>query len=108
MGWIYAFGDGDAAKLMNGPFDEAETKKWDKAFAGLKDFTTNATLTPGNAGTLDMLSRGEIAMGPVWVDMFYSWQADGKLPPEIEALPACTRHAGPANALRHSGKKPEH
>ncbi|MDQ0995126.1 putative spermidine/putrescine transport system substrate-binding protein [Phyllobacterium ifriqiyense] len=89
MGWIYAFGDGDAAKLMNGPFDEAETKKWDKAFAGLKDFTTNATLTPGNAGTLDMLSRGEIAMGPVWVDMFYSWQADGKLPPEMKLfLPA--------------------
>lgn len=89
MGWIYAFGDGDANKLMNGPFEEAETKKWDKAFAGLKDFTTNATLTPGNAGTLDMLSRGEIAMGPVWVDMFYSWQADGKLPPEMKLfLPA--------------------
>ncbi|PSH62805.1 extracellular solute-binding protein [Phyllobacterium sophorae] len=88
MGWIYAFGEGDA-KLMNGPFEEAETKKWDKAFAGLKDFTTNATLTPGNAGTLDMLSRGEIAMGPVWVDMFYSWQADGKLPPEMKLfLPA--------------------
>lgn len=89
MGWIYAFGDGDAKKLMNGPFEEAETKKWDKAFAGLKDFTTNATLTPGNAGTLDMLSRGEIAMGPVWVDMFYSWKADGKLPPEMKLfLPA--------------------
>ncbi|MGH6859828.1 MAG: extracellular solute-binding protein, partial [Phyllobacterium sp.] len=89
MGWIYAFGDGDATKLMNGPFEEAETKKWDKAFASLKEFTTNATLTPGNAGTLDMLSRGEIAMGPVWVDMFYSWQADGKLPPEMKlVLPA--------------------
>ncbi|RCW81877.1 extracellular solute-binding protein [Phyllobacterium bourgognense] len=89
MGWIYAFGDGDANKLMNGPFEEAESKKWDKAFASLKDFTTNATLTPGNAGTLDMLSRGEIAMGPVWVDMFYSWQADGKLPPEMKLfLPA--------------------
>ncbi len=89
MGWIYAYGEGDAKKLMNGPFDEAETKKWDKAFASLKEFTTNATLTPGNAGTLDMLSRGEIAMGPVWVDMFYSWQADGRLPPELKlVLPA--------------------
>ncbi|MCX8279797.1 extracellular solute-binding protein [Phyllobacterium sp. 0TCS1.6C] len=84
MGWIYAFGDGDANKLMNGPFEEAETQKWAKAFAQLKEFSTNATLTPGNAGTLDMLSRGEIAMGPVWVDMFYSWQADGKLPPEMK------------------------
>ncbi|MFX6226197.1 extracellular solute-binding protein, partial [Acinetobacter baumannii] len=38
----------------------------------------------GNAGTLDMLNRGEIAIGPVWVDMFYSWQADGKLPPNMK------------------------
>ena len=60
MGWLYAFG-GDADKLINGPFDEAEASKWSDAFAKLKDFSTNATLTPGNAGTLDMLSRGEIA-----------------------------------------------
>lgn len=89
MGWIYAFGEGDAEKLQNGPFEEAETKKWDKALASLKDFTSNATLTPGNAGTLDLLSRGEIAIGPVWVDMFYSWQADGRLPPDLKlVLPA--------------------
>lgn len=89
MGWIYAFGEGDADKLMNGPFEEAETQKWDAAFDGLKAFTQNATLTPGNAGTLDLLSRGEIVMGPVWVDMFYSWQANGQLPPEFKlVLPA--------------------
>lgn len=89
MGWIYAFGEGDASKLMNGPFEDAETTKWDGAFDSLADFTTNATLTPGNAGTLDLLSRGEIAMGPVWVDMFYSWQANGQLPPEFKlVLPA--------------------
>ena len=86
MGWVYAFGDGDAEKLMNGPFEEAETQKWDGAFASLKEFTQNATLTPGNAGTLDLLSRGEIAMGPVWVDMFYSWQANGQLPPEFKLV----------------------
>ncbi|MEX6507119.1 extracellular solute-binding protein [Jiella sp. M17.18] len=89
MGWIYAFGDGDAKQLMNGPFEESQTKKWDAALQKLKDFNQVATLTPGNAGTLDMLSRGEIAMGPVWVDMFYSWQADGKLPPNFKlVLPA--------------------
>lgn len=86
MGWIYAFGDGDANKLMNGPFEEAETTKWDSALDSLADFTTHATLTPGNAGTLDLLSRGEIAIGPVWVDMFYSWQANGQLPPEFKLL----------------------
>ncbi len=86
MGWIYAFGQGDANKLMNGPFEEAETTKWDSALASLKDFTSTAVLTPGNAGTLDMLSRGEIAMGPVWVDMFYSWQASGQLPPDFKLV----------------------
>ena len=31
-----------------------------------------------------MLNRGEIAMGPVWVDMFYTWQSDGRLCPELK------------------------
>jgi len=31
-----------------------------------------------------MLNRGEIAMGPVWVDMFYTWQADGRMSPKIK------------------------
>ncbi len=85
MGWIYAYG-GDAQKLMNGPFEEGQEKNWDKAFASLKEFSRNATMTPGNAGTLDMLSRGEIAIGPVWVDMFYSWKAKGQLPPEMKLV----------------------
>lgn len=88
MGWIYAFA-GDSEKLMNGPFEETQAEKWNDAFAKLKDFSTNATLTPGNAGTLDMLSRGEISIGPVWVDMFYSWMGKGQLPPEMKlVLPA--------------------
>jgi len=82
-GWVYAFG-GDAGKLIEGPYDPAEKAKWDAAFSELKDFNKNVVITPGNAGTLDMLNRGEIAMGPVWVDMFYSWQADGKLPPNMK------------------------
>ena len=82
-GWIYAFG-GQADKLMKGPYDEATKAAWDKALADLKDFNKNVVITPGNAGTLDMLNRGEIAMGPVWVDMFYSWQAEGKLPPSMK------------------------
>ena len=82
-GWVYAFG-GDADKLIKGPYDAATKTSWDKAFADLKEFNKNVVITPGNAGTLDMLNRGEIAIGPVWVDMFYSWQADGKLPPNMK------------------------
>ncbi len=82
-GWVYAFG-GDADKLMKGPYDAATKAAWDKLLADLKSFNQNVVITPGNAGTLDMLNRGEIAMGPVWVDMFYTWMADGKLPPNMK------------------------
>lgn len=82
VGWIYAH-TGQADQLQNGPYDPALEAEWDQALAELKDFNQYVTLTPGNAGTLDMLNRGEIAMGPVWVDMFYTWQADGRIPPNI-------------------------
>jgi putative spermidine/putrescine transport system substrate-binding protein len=81
-GWVYAFG-GDAEKLAKGPYDSSTKASWDKSLADLKEFNKNVVITPGNAGTLDMLNRGEIAMGPVWVDMFYTWAADGKLPPNM-------------------------
>jgi len=83
VGWIYAMAP-DAQRLMSGPYDPKTEKSWDKAFAELAEFNKNVVLTPGNAGTLDMLNRGEIAMGPVWVDMFYTWQADGKIPPTVK------------------------
>lgn len=82
-GWVYAYG-GDAQKLMHGPYEQGEAAKWNQAFADLKNFNQKVTFTPGNAGTLDMLNRGEIAMGPVWVDMFYTWQADGRLNPDLK------------------------
>lgn len=81
-GWVSAFG-GDAGKLERGPYDGTAKATWDKALDDLKEFNKNVVITPGNAGTLDMLNRGEIAMGPVWVDMFYTWKADGKLPPNM-------------------------
>jgi putative spermidine/putrescine transport system substrate-binding protein len=83
VGWVYA-NAGDAEKLMQGPFAKDEAEKWSPALASLKSFDANVTKTPGNAGTLDMLNRGEIAMGPVWVDMFYTWQADGRLSPDLK------------------------
>ena len=83
VGWVYA-NAGDAETLMKGPYKPDEKASWDPALAKLKAFNANVVMTPGNAGTLDMLNRGEIAMGPVWVDMFYTWQADGKLPPNVK------------------------
>jgi ABC-type uncharacterized transport system YnjBCD substrate-binding protein len=82
-GWVYAFGGG-ADKMMKGPYDAATKAAWDKLLGDLKDFNRNVVITPGNAGTLDMLNRGEISIGPVWVDMFYTWMAEGKLPPNMK------------------------
>lgn len=83
MGWVAADG-ADAAKLEKGPYDASQKAAIDKAMGDLKEFNKNVVLTPGNAGTLDMLNRGEISMGPVWVDMFYTWQADGRMSPKIK------------------------
>ena len=83
MGWVAAdSGMGD--KLEKGPYDPAMKAQIEKSLGGLKAFNQNVVLTPGNAGTLDMLNRGEIAMGPVWVDMFYTWMADGKMNPKVK------------------------
>ena len=83
VGWIYAHtGQGD--KLQNGPYDASLKGTWGDAWGKLKDFNGKVTFTAGNAGTLDMLNRGEIIMGPVWVDMFYTWQAQGRVPPNMK------------------------
>ena len=83
VGWMYAY-SGQADMLANGPYDPAAKDGWTDVLADLKAFNQNVTFTPGNAGTLDMLNRGEIVMGPVWVDMFYTWQADGRVNPNIK------------------------
>ena len=84
VGWMYA-NTPFAEQLAQGPFDPGitETAEWADALASLAAFNDHVTFTPGNAGTLDMLNRGEIMMGPVWVDMFYTWQADGRVSPDM-------------------------
>ncbi|QPM91165.1 extracellular solute-binding protein [Pseudooceanicola algae] len=120
--WIYAFGGSDPKTLMEGPYDAGAEAGWAEALADLKTFNQSVTFTPGNAGTLDMLNRGEIAMGPVWVDMFYSWQADGRLNPNLKitlpepgmpgqpyyyAIPAKTAHAEAARKFIALATSPE-
>ncbi len=82
-GWIYAYGS-NAKTLTSEAYNPATKDSWNQAFTDLKAFNKNITFTPGNAGTLDMLNRGEIFMGPVWVDMFYSWKDQGKIPPTMK------------------------
>jgi putative spermidine/putrescine transport system substrate-binding protein len=87
VGFVMAYvseNSGLGKTLEEGPYDAGKKAAIDKSLAGLKEFNKHVVLTPGNAGTLDMLNRGEIAMGPVWVDMFYTWVADGKLNPKLK------------------------
>ncbi|MDH4181254.1 MAG: extracellular solute-binding protein [Betaproteobacteria bacterium] len=86
--WVSA-NSGMADKLEKGPYDPAAKAAIEKSLGSLKEFNQFVVMTPGNAGTLDMLNRGEIAMGPVWVDMFYTWMADGKMNPKVKlSLPS--------------------
>ena len=83
MGWVSA-NSGLGDKLGKGPYAAIDRAVIDKSLASLKELNQNVVMTQGNAGTLDMLNRGEIAMGPVWVDMFYTWMADGKMNPKVK------------------------
>jgi ABC-type uncharacterized transport system YnjBCD substrate-binding protein len=85
FGWAYAFGP-DQKRLIEGPFDAQAVAALTPALQRLREFNRNATITPGNAGTLDALNRGEIDMGPVWMDMFYTWQAEGRLSPNLRLI----------------------
>ncbi|MCJ7656181.1 MAG: extracellular solute-binding protein, partial [Candidatus Atribacteria bacterium] len=85
-GWIYWKTGKYEKYAVSGPFDEAEIATWEEPIKELKEFNKNVTLTGGNVATLDALNRGEIWMGPVWVDMFLSWMAEGKLDPATRIL----------------------
>ena len=85
FGWAYAFGP-DQRRLIEGPYDAAAVQALTPALQRLREFNRNVTITGGNAGTLDALNRGEIDMGPVWMDMFYTWQAEGRLSPSLRLV----------------------
>lgn len=76
-----------ADQIMKGPYDKAVESDWNNIMTELKALPVTAT--NGNQGTLDMLNRGEIDMGPVWVDMFYTMQSQGRMSPDVRlTLPA--------------------
>jgi putative spermidine/putrescine transport system substrate-binding protein len=120
-GWVYAFG-GDPEKLMRGPYDAMTKVTWDKPLEDLKEFNKNVVITPSDANTLDQLARGEIAMGPVWTDLFYARKSQGKLPPDLKlkllapgmpseptyyAIPAKAANAGIAEKFVALATSPE-
>ena len=82
VAWVY-WKTGKYDVYTKGPYDTKYEEDWPQVFADLKEFNKYVTITAGNVGTLDMLNRGEIWMGPVWVDMFYTFMLEGKMDPSI-------------------------
>jgi ABC-type uncharacterized transport system YnjBCD substrate-binding protein len=86
VAWVY-WKSGEYEKYaVTGPFEESEVDSWEGAFQDLKEFNKHVTFTSGNVGTLDALNRGEIWMGPVWVDMFFTFMNEGKLDPNTKMI----------------------
>jgi putative spermidine/putrescine transport system substrate-binding protein len=85
---IYKYSDYN--KYASSPFNADNEKEWDPAFRELKELAPSlyqqGTYPKGNAGTLDLLNRGEIVMGPVWSDQALQAQADGRLPKEVKLV----------------------
>ncbi len=79
-GWLY-WKTGQYKQLSEGPYDKAIEANWRDIFSELKALP--ATITTGNNDTLDRLNRGEIDMGPVWVDMFVLWENEGRMDPKL-------------------------
>ncbi len=86
VGWIYWKTGKYEKYAVTGPFEESEVATWEGAIKELKEFDKYVTLTGGNVATLDALNRGEIWIGPVWVDMFLTWRAEGKVDPDTRII----------------------
>jgi len=84
--WVYWKTGKYKKYAITGPFEEEEVESWKPVFEELKEFNKYVTITAGNVGTLDALNRGEIWMGPVWVDMFYTFMLTGKMDPNIRLV----------------------
>lgn len=79
-GWAY-WKTGKYDQYAKGAYDKAAQAGWPAAIKELKGLPV--TMTTGNNDTLDKLNRGEIAMGPVWVDMLINMKNEGRMDPKI-------------------------
>ncbi|MCE5263626.1 MAG: extracellular solute-binding protein [Deltaproteobacteria bacterium] len=80
-GWVY-WKSGKYDQYAKGAYDPAAEASWPAAIKELKSLPV--TMTTGNNDTLDKINRGEIAMGPVWVDMVISMKNENRMDPKIK------------------------
>ena len=69
-------------------YDAGKEKSWDQGLATLKALAPklygNGQYSQNNVGTLQLLGKGAIQMGPVWSDMGLSYLKQGLLPTNIK------------------------
>lgn len=82
VGWVY-YKTGRYDLFTQGPFDKKNDSLIRSAVEQLREFNSNVIITSGNAGTLDVLNRGEIWMGAVWVDQLVAWKNEGRMNPNV-------------------------
>jgi putative spermidine/putrescine transport system substrate-binding protein len=75
-------------KAFQTAYDAKMESQWSKGWEilkGLSPYIYQKGFYPkGNAGTLQLLSKGSINMTPAWSDMALSYLAQGLLPPEVK------------------------
>lgn len=77
----------DALMKMQTAYDPSLASNFAPGLATLKDLTPSVyqkTYPNGNQAVLDLLSKGEIEMAPVWSDQFLSAQQSGQLDKKIK------------------------
>ncbi|MCZ9882625.1 extracellular solute-binding protein [Arthrobacter sp. B2a2-09] len=79
----------DARAKMAVGYEKDLEKYWDQGFATLKDLNSSVfqsgVYPNGNQQTLDLLSKGQISMAPVWSDQFITGLANGQIPATVKA-----------------------
>jgi ABC-type uncharacterized transport system YnjBCD substrate-binding protein len=82
VGYVY-WRTGQYQALTRGPYDAGLESAWPPIFQDLRAFNQMCNITAGNVETLELLNRGEIWMGPVWVDMLVLWKNEGRIDPNL-------------------------
>jgi putative spermidine/putrescine transport system substrate-binding protein len=80
----------DQVRMFQTEYKPEMVSAFDKGLGVLKELDAlmyqSGFHPKGNVGTLQLLAKGNISMGPVWSDMALSYLAQNLLPPEIKLV----------------------
>lgn len=98
------------ADFFESDYDAAKETYWQKGFDTLKALAPNlygkGQYSQNNVGTLQLLGKGAISMGPVWSDMGLSYLSQGLLPDNIKLTQIEPAFSGGAAYIGVAGDSP--